>query len=180
MTPDTKDELRHLLSLGYEPYDDCLERLRRSPLCMLTSVNGRWSSRRLGCVFPALNCPAASRAQIRAQNWFLTCELGASGVIASAWKDGLVDLVELHANLRYMLNEWDPIGVGDLVPDEYDCLIAPLLTRLRTGGGRSQISEFLWYELEDHFGLDPGVRDVDGMANRLVAWWATFGREAEQ
>jgi hypothetical protein len=91
-----------------------------------------------------------------------------------------VDLRDLQANLRYLLNEWDPIDVADLVSDEYDCLIAPLLSRLSRGGGRSQISEFLWYELEDHFGLDPSVRDVDGMASRLVAWWGQLDKAAEK
>ena len=75
-------------------------------------------------------------------------------------------------NLQYLLNQWDPIGVADIAPDEYDCLIGPLLTRLRDRASRAQISEFLWFELEDHFGLDPGGHEVDAMANRLVAWWA--------
>ncbi|MGW3513804.1 hypothetical protein [Streptomyces sp. NPDC000994] len=26
--------------------------------------------------------------------------------------------------LRHLLNEWDPIGVADLVQDEYDCMLA--------------------------------------------------------
>lgn len=86
-----------------------------------------------------------------------------------------VDAVDVQANLRLLLNEWDPLGVADLAPDECDCMIAPLLSRLVRGEGRSEISEFLWYELEDHFGIDPAARDVDGMANRLVAWWATVG-----
>ena len=97
-----------------------------------------------------------------------------------AWHDDSVDQSDLQANLRHLLNEWDPIGVADVVSDEYDCLIAPLLSKLSAGGGRSQISEFLWYELEDHFGLDPDRHDpdrhdVDALANRLVAWWAAAG-----
>ena len=90
-----------------------------------------------------------------------------------------MDAADVQANLRLLLNEWDPIGVADIVPDEYDCMIAPLLSRLAGGGGRSEMSEFLWYELEDHFGLDPAAGDTDGMANRLVAWWATVGPEVE-
>src|SRR6266487_2694459 len=39
--------------------------------------------------------------------------------------------------------------------------------------GRPEISAFLRYELEDHFGLDPERRDVGAIADRLVAWWAT-------
>jgi hypothetical protein len=86
-----------------------------------------------------------------------------------------VDLVDQQLNLRYLLNQWDPIGVAEIAPDEYDCMTAPLLTRLRSGAGRAEISEFLWYELEDHFGLDPARYDVDAVANRLVAWWPSAG-----
>ncbi|MBB2903235.1 hypothetical protein FHR75_004077 [Kineococcus radiotolerans] len=37
--------------------------------------------------------------------------------------------------------------------------------------GPAQVSEFLWYELLDHHGVDPEARGVDAMADRLVAWW---------
>ena len=74
--------------------------------------------------------------------------------------------------LRDLLNKWDPIGGGHVPPDEYDCLVGPLLSKLNAGAGRSQISEFLRGELEDHVGLDPDGLHVDGMANRLVVWWA--------
>jgi hypothetical protein len=40
-----------------------------------------------------------------------------------------------EANLRYLLNEWDPIGVADVVDDEYDCMLAPLMTRMLSGAG---------------------------------------------
>ena len=88
--------------------------------------------------------------------------------------------MDVQASLRLLLNEWDPLGVADLVSDEYDCMIGPLLSRLIRNGGRSEISEFLWYELEDHFGIDPAADDVDGLANRLVAWWAKVGPELER
>ncbi|MBQ0983699.1 hypothetical protein KBZ10_04005 [Streptomyces sp. F63] len=77
--------------------------------------------------------------------------------------------------LRQLLNEWDPIGVADEVPDEYDCLLAPLLRRLRAGAGRAEIGEFLRHELEDHFGLDPVGPRPDAMAARVIAWWASAG-----
>jgi len=51
--------------------------------------------------------------------------------------------MDVQANLNYLLNEWDPIGVANLVSDEYDCLIAPLISRLSAGNGRAEISEFL-------------------------------------
>ncbi|RSS40498.1 hypothetical protein [Streptomyces sp. WAC08241] len=73
--------------------------------------------------------------------------------------------------LRRLLDEWDPIGVADEVPDEYDCMLAPLLQRLRSGAGRTEIGEFLRHELEHHFGLPPQPSDPDAMAARLVSWW---------
>jgi hypothetical protein len=87
-----------------------------------------------------------------------------------------VDPADLHLNLRYLLNEWDPIGVAEIAPDEYDCMLGPVLGKLGAGAGRAEISEFLWHELEDYFGLDPTRYDVDSVADRLVAWWAAVGR----
>ncbi|MFJ7592050.1 hypothetical protein ACIQZO_32750 [Streptomyces sp. NPDC097617] len=75
-------------------------------------------------------------------------------------------------NLRFLLNEWDPIGVADLVQDEYDCLIGPLLGRLHRGASRAEVSEYLWIEAEEHFGLDPLGLGIDLTADKLVAWWA--------
>src|SRR5688500_6705969 len=89
------------------------------------------------------------------------------------WHAAAVNMVQVQDNLRHILNEWDPIGVADLVEDE--CMVAPLLSRLGGGAGRAAISEFLWGELEEHFGLDPAFHDVDALADRLVAWWAAVG-----
>ncbi|WP_055694564.1 hypothetical protein [Streptomyces prasinopilosus] len=81
--------------------------------------------------------------------------------------------VDAQDNLRYLLNEWDPIGVADLVQDEYDCLIGPILSRLTRGAERAEMREFLWHELTEHFGLSRPY-DVDGMADRLTAWWTSI------
>jgi hypothetical protein len=82
-------------------------------------------------------------------------------------------------NLRYLLNEWDPIGLAEIAPDEYGCLIGPLCAPTEWSG-RPEISTFLRYELEDHFGLDPERCDVGASADRLVAWWATTATEDAQ
>jgi len=112
----------------------------------------------------------------------LTCRLGASTKLSPARHRDDDDMTEpdtdhiehRQANLRYLLNEWDPIGVADLAPDEYDCLIAPLWARLSQGASRAEISELLWYDVEDHFGLDPQMCGVDQFADRLVAWAASW------
>jgi hypothetical protein len=80
---------------------------------------------------------------------------------------------EIEVNLQVLLNQWDPIGVADVVEDEYDCLIWPLLSRLTAGAGRAEISEFLSHELADHFGLHPEHCGVEPMTDRLVSWWVT-------
>ena len=86
-------------------------------------------------------------------------------------------MADLGENLRVLLNHWDPIGVYDeqsnFPPDEYDCLIGPLLSRLARGEGVAGISEFLWFELEDHFGLDPARKESDQFARQLVAWFGS-------
>ena len=78
--------------------------------------------------------------------------------------------------LRHLLNEWDPIGVADVVQDEYDCMLAPLLQRLRSGADQTEIGEFLRHELEDHFGLPSLSSEPEAMAARLMSWWATTGK----
>ncbi len=59
--------------------------------------------------------------------------------------------------------------MADLVSDEYDCLLAPLLRLLMQGASRVELSEFLWCDLEDHFGLDPEGCEVDRFADQLAA-----------
>ncbi|CAL9364886.1 hypothetical protein [Streptomyces sp. enrichment culture] len=76
-------------------------------------------------------------------------------------------------DLRHLLNEWDPLGVADEAPDEYDCLLVPLLQRLRSGADQAGIGAFLRHELEDHFGLDPLGPRPEAMAGRVLAWWTS-------
>lgn len=77
--------------------------------------------------------------------------------------------------LQRMLNEWDPIGVRPELggpDDEYSCLYAPLLGRLRSGDGAAEIGSLLRVELEGHFGLDANHAQPEAFASRLVDWFA--------
>jgi hypothetical protein len=38
---------------------------------------------------------------------------------------------------------------------EYDCLLGPLLIRLARRDNLADLSEYPWYAVQDHFGLDP-------------------------
>lgn len=84
---------------------------------------------------------------------------------------------ELHrqqAGLRCRLNRWDPIGVADVVDDEYDCLLAPLRQQFSGHPSRTGISAYLRRELSDHFGLVPARCAVEEIADQLVAWAASW------
>jgi hypothetical protein len=74
-----------------------------------------------------------------------------------------------------LLNRWDPIGVYDesldFPADEYDCLIAPLLVRLARRDSQADLSQYLWDEIENHFGLDPARCETGHFADRLLAWY---------
>jgi hypothetical protein len=89
---------------------------------------------------------------------------------------GLESRPALQDELRYLLNRWDPIGVYDELldcpPDEYDCLLGPLLIRLTRGNSRADLSEYLWHEVENHFGLDPVGCRTDNFADQILAWYA--------
>jgi hypothetical protein len=91
-------------------------------------------------------------------------------------------LAALQDELRCLLNRWDPIGVYDesldLPADEYDCLRGPLLTRLANHDSRADLSEYLWHEIEDHFGLDPLQSGTDAFTDRLLAWYAAKNQGA--
>jgi hypothetical protein len=79
--------------------------------------------------------------------------------------------------LRALLNEWDPIGVYDAAfdfpADEYDCMCAPLMLRLRRGETVDEIAHYLTSELHEHFGLDPTPSRPREFAERLSAWFAS-------
>ncbi|WP_369141816.1 hypothetical protein [Streptomyces sp. R44] len=78
--------------------------------------------------------------------------------------------------LRHLLNEWDPVGVADEVQNEYDCMLAAVLQRLRGGADQAELGALLRQELADHVGLDPLGLRPDAMAARVIDWWTTVGR----
>lgn len=60
----------------------------------------------------------------------------------------------------------------DFPRDEYECLIGPILTRLARRDSRASFSEYLWNEIENHFGHNPVRCGTDAFADRLQAWFA--------
>ena len=65
---------------------------------------------------------------------------------------GKHELKQRAQELRALLNEWDPIGLGPGGPeDEYDCLVWPIMRRLDDNLPAAELTAFLETELEEHF-----------------------------
>ena len=79
----------------------------------------------------------------------------------------------IAAELRGLLHEWNPIGVA-LPPDEYDCVIKPLLGKLQKGCTEEFIEKFLREWVEDHLGLSR-VAGLGAFAGKIVAWYPKSG-----
>ncbi|OGG55539.1 MAG: hypothetical protein A3F84_19935 [Candidatus Handelsmanbacteria bacterium RIFCSPLOWO2_12_FULL_64_10] len=77
---------------------------------------------------------------------------------------------ESEAALRGLLNEWNPIGVGGLPADEYDCLLWPLWGQLIHGGTPDSTESFLTEPLEEHFGLPSKTCRVAEFARKVFDW----------
>jgi hypothetical protein len=76
------------------------------------------------------------------------------------------------AEIRQLWNEWDPIGVAEAVPDEYDAYLAPTLRLLERNASVDEIIEYLnWVTLE-HMGLSQ-ISDPRQFVALLQEWFAT-------
>jgi hypothetical protein len=85
------------------------------------------------------------------------------------------------AELRGLLNEWDPIGVfhsgieNDCPSDEYDCLHGLVLGSLRRGDPVDEKARLLDEELREHFGLPMNRASCRVEAERLHQWYRSRG-----
>ncbi len=70
-----------------------------------------------------------------------------------------------------VLAEWDPIGVADVSPDEYDSYLGLIAARLRRGDSVEEIAALLSSLAEDQMGM-PGPERVRRAAAALHAWYA--------
>jgi hypothetical protein len=74
-----------------------------------------------------------------------------------------------------MLDEWDPIGVyegdGGPPPGEYQLLVGPVLTKLRSGDDAQALAAYLTWDVRTNIGL-PSRPDADlEAATRLHTWF---------
>jgi hypothetical protein len=79
----------------------------------------------------------------------------------------------LKGELRDLLLQWDPIGVGEApeAQDEYDGYLGPLLHLLHDGSSVEEVSTRLCNVVEG-MGITPRPDREEHFAETLVAWWA--------
>ena len=85
------------------------------------------------------------------------------------------ELRQRYAELRDLINQWDPIGVMDdpaWPRDEYDCLVGPVLRHLEAGDKPDVIVAFLTSELTEHFGMDRGAIRPQEFVGCAAVWFA--------
>ena len=83
---------------------------------------------------------------------------------------------------RILWEEWDPIGVNDIAPDdEYDSYASRIFAMLGEGGSELEIAEYLRWAAIENMGLGGSGRD-DRIAEgaRLIARRIAVIREENQ
>jgi hypothetical protein len=84
---------------------------------------------------------------------------------SSWWNDRTVEL-------RPLLFEWDPIGLGDDLPDdEYDSYANQILTRLARGAQPGEIERLLLEMAKQSFELPAPVGREGDISRRMVQWY---------
>ena len=80
------------------------------------------------------------------------------------------DLADLTPELRALVNEWDPIGVADVQPDEYDYLSGLMLARLGRGDDRTSFCEFMADEARN---LATSAESGEAFGEVVYAWFSS-------
>ena len=103
-----------------------------------------------------------------------------SRVSPSAMRLTAAALKQRFAELRDLINEWDPIGLIDegAPEDEYDCLVGPVLRHLEARTPVHEIAAFLDREMAEHFGASGATGSV-AFAAKAQAWYTECWPDSE-
>ena len=80
------------------------------------------------------------------------------------------DLADLTPELRALVNAWDPIGVADIQPDEYDYLTGLILARLQLSEDQASFCEFM---SDEACSLGGSAESGDAFGAVVFAWFAS-------
>lgn len=73
-------------------------------------------------------------------------------------------------DLQKLLNKWNLLRVP-VPPDEYDCLINPLLSMLHRKSSKQEIIKFIEKEMRNHFGVELETKELEKFAESLINWY---------
>ena len=84
----------------------------------------------------------------------------------------------LTRGLQDLIDAWDPAGLlgAGAPPDEYHCLVTPILSHLERGDDSAKLTAWLHSHIADHFGV-PST-DARDFAEKAVAWHAAQPKPA--
>lgn len=55
--------------------------------------------------------------------------------------------------------------------NEYDCMLSPLMHQLHDGADAAKIRDWLFDEVQDHFGVTANPDREGLLADQIVDWW---------
>jgi hypothetical protein len=79
------------------------------------------------------------------------------------------------SGLNELLNKLDPIGVADVVDDEYRSYAPHILSLLDRGANELAIAAELRQIVEERMGLSSNAQSEAQLANAIVAWHRALG-----
>ena len=71
-----------------------------------------------------------------------------------------------------LILDWDPIGVGSEVPDEYDYCVHRVISLLLRGAGKAALAAMLDAIVRQEMGLAPRAETSQMAADRCLQIWA--------
>ncbi len=77
---------------------------------------------------------------------------------------------KLSNGLEDLIDAWDPAGLLQIgaPKDEYECLVAPILSHLKRGDDPVQLATWLQSYIADHF--EVSSPDARAFAEKVWAW----------
>jgi hypothetical protein len=78
------------------------------------------------------------------------------------------------SELRAQVNAWDPIGLIGMgsPPDEYECIVGPLMRYLESGAPAEEIQTFLSREFAEHFSVPVTESTITEFVATARVWFS--------
>jgi hypothetical protein len=76
----------------------------------------------------------------------------------------------LQSIQKVLLEEWDPIGVGDMpeAQDEYNSYASTIFELLMLNKSKSEIFDFLWWVETEHMEMEGDIKKTEKIVERIL------------